>query len=181
MFTYTPNTKEMIMLAGAQEGSNCLGSFYPQYDLNNFRNLGKIWHYNVANKTWHPSTASPAGWTKYGTATEYDPISGKIILIDRLSMHTYDPKTEIVTKHIDHIRPELWYGMDLVYYPPNQKMYYIINNGTVFEVNLDRTDFSKSTITEMTDITGSRPLGQLPNIDDLDATGWAYDSVNHII
>ena len=49
-------------------------------------------------------------------------------------------------------------------------MYYIARESPtrVFEVNLERSDFSKSSVTELTKMTGD-----IPNSDE---SGWAYDA-----
>ncbi len=100
-------------------------------------------------------------------------------------MSVYDPVKETVEVAITESQPDLMVAQNLVYYPPNQKMYFIRNDGSAYEITLDRSNFSKSTITKMTGITGSLPPRVLPYVGEPDGaaseTGWAYDSVNQII
>ena len=66
------------------------------------------------------------------------------------------------------------YANNLVYFPPNQRMYYIQRGSPtrVWEVVLDRANWSASTVTELT-TTG--------DVFDSDESGFAYDSWNHVI
>ena len=171
------------MLARMQPGSDCVASWRQQFDDTGYANPGKVWHYNPVTKVWRPSASGMGNWASFGVATEYDPLSGKIILMDRYGFASYDPRTEVSRQEQSYSSGELSYGQNLIYYPPNQKMYYVMNNGEVYEVTLDRSNLSRTSIVKMTGITGTPPPGSLPNISlsDEGETGWAYDSTNQII
>jgi hypothetical protein len=66
------------------------------------------------------------------------------------------------------------YANNLVYFPPNQRMYFIARGAPtrVWEVTLDRANWAASTVLEMaTTGTGF----------DSEESGFAYDSWNHVI
>jgi hypothetical protein len=65
------------------------------------------------------------------------------------------------------------YAKNLVYFPPNGKMYYVANGDAVFEVTLDRSDLNRSSVIQVSGISGDVPT--------LRETGFAYDSTNRII
>lgn len=88
-------------------------------------------------------------WKFTYPAVEYDPISKKIILVSRAGMQIYDPISRILSQALSYNSGGLEIVQNLVYYPPNGKMYYMLNNGRVFEVTLNRTNFSLSTIIEV--------------------------------
>ena len=92
--------------------------------------------------------------------------------VRNVSMWVYDPVAGSVTATGLTI-PDVGYGQNLVYFPPNGKMYLMQSDGTVFEVTLNRGNFAGSTVAEVSGITGSRPATT--------ETGWAYDAVNEII
>ena len=165
LLSFAPNTGELILLTGVSTQPNCM----ELYDWDTYP--GKIWHYNPQTRLWKPSPASPI-WNAW-PAAEYDPVSGKIVVISMYGLYTYDPATKVAAKHLDYARGELSYNQNLVYYPPTDTMYYIVGTGAVFEVKLDRTDYSKSTIVPVAGVTGTFPTGA--------ETGWAYDPVNKII
>jgi hypothetical protein len=135
--------------------------------------------YNTATRTWRwindgptfaPSASSGAA------ASEYDPLSGKVIVINGSGLWTYDPDTTKTTAVLSYSK-EMGYSNNVVYFPPNQKMYYMARGtpGRVFEVTLDRTNWSNSTVVEVTGMIGTPDWPYETN------SGWAYDSVNRVI
>jgi len=128
--------------------------------------------YDVANNTWQfiPDQENYG----YGTA-EYDPVSDKVILVNRYGLWVHDPATGTSRKYLSYAKDAVGYANNLVYFPPNQKMYYIArgSRNRVWEVTLDRADWSHSTVVEVTGIVGMPP--------DSGESGWAYDSVNQVI
>lgn len=162
--------QEFIVLYQANGGSNGCGVS----DTSIWGSGYKVAHYNLLTNTWSFSpTASPGGDSE-APGTAYDPISGKIVMLGAYGMWIYDPVKRIKTKVIkDLYKPDPGYANDLVYYPPNQKMYYFNRNfDQVWEITLDRTNFSNSTITVLP-TTGTYPPHGEP--------GYAYDAVNQII
>ena len=142
----------------------------------------KAAHYDLIKKKWvFSKTAETDSRPYYSqneyTAIEYDPISGKIILAGRYGLYLYDPYSRKKYRLIDYsngsITANLGYANELVYFPPNDRMYYFNRNTkSVWEIALNRNNLSLSTIKKL--ITqGTYPEHQEP--------GYAYDSINEII
>ena len=136
-----------------------------------YRLDGRVATYDPSTRRWSYSRASAGDWEPTAAA-EWDPVSRKVVVIDSHFLWTYDPDTQEKKRHLEHTSPVL-YGKNLVYFPPNDRMYYIADGAAVFEVTLDRKDFAKSVITRVTGITGD-----IPNLRE---TGFAYDSAEKII
>lgn len=174
MLVFDQNIGKMLMLNGSSGQGGCVekGSSYDPYFL-----TGKIAWYDPITKIWDFSSVSPQWY--YAASAEFDPISGKVIV---LGANTQGGVGRLWL--YDHITEELIAGpyypssmpggsQNLVYFPPNQKMYYITGKGEVWEVTIDGNNFGNSTVTQMSGVTGD-----LPNVVE---TGWAYDRVNRII
>ncbi|MFO7901014.1 MAG: hypothetical protein R6V58_18400 [Planctomycetota bacterium] len=129
---------------------------------------GQAAHYDLEKGEWSfAKTGCPHG---YATSA-YDPVSKKIIVMQN-KLGVYDP-FERKGRTVEST-PGQGYANHMVYYPPNQKMYYFIRGkkGGVRELTLDRDDFSKSTVRTL-ETTGERsPHGE---------PGYAYDRRNKII
>jgi len=152
-----------------------------------FWSPARIAHYNFVSKSW--TFANVPGVTNW-PASAYDPVSGEIVILGSSSLSIYDPNAKTLTTAINlagfaglaHIAHEdgsgfsqnpLRYNNNLVYFPPNQKMYYFEHfSGGVYEVNLNRANFSSSTVT-LLNTTGTPP----PNAE----VGYGYDSTNQVI
>ena len=172
---------ELIMLAGVEGNGRC--SSIAKYTSYDFTAPSRATHYNFQTKTW---TFHPAEGGVEWPGAAYDPPSNKIILLGQHGLDIYDPVSKTKVRVINLLGPrvvkdeqgnpiqhELRYNNNLVYFPPNQKHYYFeMGTQRVYELNLDRGDFSKSTITRL-DTTGSRPWAE--------PIGYAYDPVNRII
>ena len=153
-----------------------------------FRTLGRIAHYNFVSKTW--TFTDVPGITNW-PASAYDPVSGKIVILGAYTLSVYDPAAKTLAAAIDlttraglaHIMREdgstflqspLQFDNNLVFFPPNQKMYYFERlSRAVYEVNLNRADFSASTIT-LLNATGTPP-------PEKTQVGYGYDPGNRII
>jgi PKD repeat protein len=146
--------------------------------------IGRIAHYNFINKSW---TFAPVSMPDTNfPAVSYDPPSGNVLILGRNGLFVYDPVGKTMARALDLLdnvvihdengtpvdASALNINQNLVYFPLNGKHYYLGNLGAVFEVTLNRTDVSKSTITKLT-TTGTPPSG--PEV------GAAYDSVNNLI
>ena len=172
---------EFIVLTHVEGNGPCTG--FPKYTSYDFTSLARPSHYNFQTRTWSFSTAD--GGQQWPGA-EYDPVSKKIVLLGVVGLDIYDPATKTKRRAIDLSRSpvimdqkgnrlpnHLYYNNNLVYFPPNQKMYYFENRTRrVYELNLNRQDFSKSTITRL-DSAGTPPPGN--------PIGYAYDPVNRVI
>jgi len=165
----TTNTKEFLLLSNGFGNGHC-------EQLGTYPGGGRVGHYNPDTKKWTfgPNSNPPDSWSKLGSA-EFDPQSGLVVIVDQHTLWTYDPVNRAKTKRLEHNAQNLGYANNLVYFPPNGNMYYIArgNPTLVFEINLDRTNWSKSTVTRMNDITGMIPSTQ--------ESGFAYDPYNKII
>ena len=124
--------------------------------------------YDFTTKKWTPITVPFGG---YGNVAEYDPPSKKVIAIKSGRIFVFDPDTRKSTELFSV--SGLSYSNTLVYYPPNQKMYYI-RRGTkdVWELTLDRKNWKQSKMVKIT-VTGQHSKHGEP--------GYAYDDKNKLI
>lgn len=171
---------ELIMLIGPNGDSSCPPNS-KGYDYT--YNGAKVAHYQLEKKIWTFSkSAGGDGYPFYNffqyTASEYDPISGMVILLGRYGLYVYDPIKRTKIRIIDNSRnqfvaEDIGYANELVYYPPNDKMYYFNRNSqSVWELSLNRNHLEKSILKKVS-VTGKYPEHTEP--------GYAYDSINEII
>jgi hypothetical protein len=163
-----PGTGDLVMMAIGQAGALCTG------DWGN--GGGRVGHYDHETRTW---SFSPTADNVFGPGTtfpgaEYDPVSGLIVVVGGTGLYTYDPATRVKTLRKSYDQPAMGYANNLVYFPPNQKMYFIARGAPtrVWEVTLDRANWANSTVTQMT-TTGA--------VFDSEESGFAYDSWNEVI
>ena len=165
----TKDGSELVILkTGDIPGNQCSK---PRYKAATSR--GRIAHYNIDNKTWR-FTVKPT-WDRY-SASEVDPVSGKIIVLDaRSGIWAYDPVTgSTPIKVMPFANGKMGYANNLVYFPPNDKFYYFASNaGRVWEVSLTRSadKVINASIQEVGNGTGPK----------LPETGFAYDARNQVI
>jgi hypothetical protein len=162
-----PGTGDLVMLARGHAGAYCTGDWGWE--------SGRVGHYDHETRAW---SFSPTADNTYGSgdpypAAEYDPVSGLIVVVAREGLWTYDPATRARVERLSYSL-DMGYANNLVYFPPNQRMYYIARGSPtrVFEVVLDRANWSASTVTELV-TTG--------DVFDSEESGFAYDSWNHVI
>lgn len=184
---------ELIVFAhvegnGMTAGSNWPGG-YTSYEL---VTNARVAHLNLKTLEWTFAPQPPTA-INY-SAAEYDPPSGKVILLGTQGLFVYDPLLKQNTLAIDFLSfpganqlqdqagallsaEQLLINQNLVFYPPNGMHYYFVSNaapgrsvGSVFEVQLNRADWAKSLIRRVADA----PLAG-------DGTKFAYDSRNRLI
>jgi hypothetical protein len=179
---------ELVIMARVEGNYITAGRNWPGgYTSLNTTTPARIAAMNLDTLVWRFSQ-DDSGVGDY-PACEYDPLSGKGITLGVQGLFIYDPETMKNTKVIDllsfpgasQIVDEngvrigaggLGYNENLVYFPPNQKHYYFNSStGYVFELDLDRTDFTKSMI---------RRVGTAPKLGTV-RTKYAYDSKNQVI
>ena len=173
MLVMAENTRELLLLSWGAGDGGCVEPSPPDQEL--YRFPGRIAAYNPVSRRWTYSAAANNAWWPWAAA-EYDPVSAMVLIIDYDGMWTYDPLKQVVTRRAsfsDQLGKALSYAKNLVYFPPNQKMYYIADGDRIFEVSLNRSFFNWTSVTPVTGITGDIPK--------LAETGFAYDSVNRII
>jgi hypothetical protein len=172
---------ELVMMTYIEGNGSCDG--WSGYNGFNFVAPGKIGHFNLATNEW---TFSDAPNEMQWPGAEYDPVSKKIIMLGLDGLMVYDPATKTKALAIDVTRryiPDeqgslfshgiLRYNNNLVYFPPNQKMYYFDRfDKRVIEITLDRSNFGNSQIVVLNTSGTPSPHGE---------PGYAYDSVNKII
>lgn len=162
-----PGTGDLVMLSRGHAGAYCTGDWGWE--------SGRVGHYDPDTRTW---SFSPTADNTYGgsdpyPAAELDPVSGLIVVVAGNGLWTYDPSTRVRVQRLDYDQ-DMGYANNLVYFPPNQRMYYIAR-GTptrVWEVTLDRANWSASTVTQVA-TTG--------DVFDSEESGFAYDSWNRVI
>lgn len=171
MLAMAENTGELVMLTYNSPGSDC--SLWPATAPNLDSVPGRVAHYDPVARAWRFTSARADTWA-YDAAAEYDPVSGLIVVLSGQGLWTYDPRNERIERRLtieDGAR--LSYAAELVYFPPNDRFYHFTRPGPVFEIAVDRTDFSATAITELTGAKGTPPAA--------DAKGWAYDAVRRKI
>lgn len=164
---FDPGTGDLVMLARGHAGAYCTGNWGWE--------SGRTWHYEPDSRTW---SVSPTSDNFFGSsdpypAAEYDPVSGQIVIVAHSGLWTYDPATRVKTERLRYSQ-DMGYANNLVYFPPNRKMYYIARGAPtrVFEVTLDRANWSSSTVAEM---------ATAGDVFDSQESGFAYDSWNRVI
>jgi hypothetical protein len=142
---------------------------------------GKPMWYDIDAHTWaFGKTPADSLWY-YASSTETDPVSKKIVVLALANgfgaVELYDPDDGMVKDLLADFSKidlsKLGYSNNLVYFPPNDRFYYL-TRGTpvsVFEIAVDRKAMS-ATIADVT------PAGSPDNPNE---TGWAFDSVNKVI
>lgn len=165
----TKDGSELVILrTGSPPGNQCTK---PQYYATTSGPL--IAHYNIDNKTWRFTVKPPWGGA---AASEVDPVSGNIIVLDRKSgIWAYDPVAGTAPVRVSSFNNgKMGYANNLVYFPPNDKFYYFSSNaGRVWEVSLSRS--ADKVINASVQEVGNGTGPKLPE------TGFAYDARNQVI
>jgi hypothetical protein len=170
MLVMAENIQRLIVLGDVSGQGGCVEKSPPDKEL--YFLVGKVAMYDPVGRTWSYSAASNDGWQDFASA-EYDPVSGLIIVVDRYSLWTYDPITQVKVKRLSYTSGPMGYAKNLVYFPPSRKMYYIADGSVIFEVDVANASGARLSLRQVTDITGDIPT--------LAETGFAYDAVNQII
>lgn len=169
LLTVTKDGSELLILkTGDTSGNQCTKPLY-----NAATGGGKISHYDIDKKTWRFTVKPP--WWPY-SAAELDPVSGYIIVQDHMSgIWAYDPVAGTAPVKLLSINgANMGYANNLVYYPPNDRFYYINSGaGRVWEVSLMRSG-DKPTHAAVKEVGN----GQGPKLPE---TGFAYDAANRVI
>ncbi|THB67498.1 MAG: hypothetical protein D6B27_04380 [Gammaproteobacteria bacterium] len=127
-------------------------------------------HFDFDSNSWS-NQQFDYPWSSLGSA-EYDPISQDVILVDGNNIYVYDPESLTTIAQIAHRQSELHYDKNLIYYPPLDRFYYFVSGASVFELTVDRDNWSNSTLTEIS------VSGDIPNFPH---TAFAYDQANHLL
>jgi hypothetical protein len=136
----------------------------------------RVPHYNPDTKSWRLSTAQAPSSFAWAGAAAYDPVSGKILIVGPYDVHIYDPVTFATAKIFDYFDSGI-YGTLIAH--PSGKFYYVggccpstPGPFKVWEIVLNRTDFTRSTMTLLT-TTGTVPM--------INSGGFAYDPDHDVI
>ena len=171
MLAMAESTGDLVMLTYAAPGPDCREWPADAPDLNGVR--GHVAHYDPTAAKWTFSPTEATTWSS-DSAAEYDAASGLIVIVGQTGLFTYDPVSRAAAFRMTPDALErLNYSAQLVAFPPTGRMYYFTRTGLVFEVAPDRNDWSKSTVVELTDMTGDIPAEG--------AKGWAYDPDHQLI
>jgi hypothetical protein len=97
--------------------------------------------YDIGKSTWSYGKKYMDDLFYYADSAEADPVSGKIVVLGGEGLQLFDPVTES-TQVLAGPPANLGYSNNLVYFPPNDRFYYIArgNPTTVFEVVVDRSN-----------------------------------------
>lgn len=131
---------------------------------------------DAACTTWEHSEQLEIPWS-YAIGIEFDPVSGMVIAIGNTAgageggMWVWDPATQSVVTYVDEVAYD-GIAANLVYFPPNERMYYVSTDGIVREIALDRANWAATTSTVVAAAGPVPPAGE---------TGYAYDSRNQVI
>ncbi len=170
------NTGEFLLLASTNGRGFCTPEIDPGTGSDPFYLPKKYSAYDLATGVWYIEDRETP-WDGLAGA-DYDPVSGKVIILSVYGLWVLDPITHTTIRALDQFpNPmgiDMGYANNLTYYPPNQRMYYFArgNPTTVFEVQLDRNDWSASIVTQM----------QTPaTAPESEESGWVYDNVSQTI
>jgi hypothetical protein len=132
----------------------------------------KVSAYDPVAKTWKFNATPTGEWDSFSVA-EQDPVAGMSVIIGSYGLWVYDPRKDSFAGS-KYLPVELGYANNLVYSPVDDRMYYFLRGKStrVLELALDRADWKSSTLTELTGILGGPGERE---------TGYAYDTVNHVI
>lgn len=170
LLAVTTAPPELVLLKGSNGESRSCPPDPPKAYY--FSHHGKIAHYQLQSRTWEFSNNATGAEAGRFASAEYDPVSGTIILLGRRGLFAYDPAKRNITRIKNQV-PDLGFANELVYYPPNDRMYYFDRvKKNVWELELDRNNLMKSTLHKL-DVKGDYP--------DRGEPGYAYDKVNGII
>lgn len=176
MTVYAPNTEEFLMLLGPVGTGYCAPTIDPSTGSDPFYLAARLSAYSLSSGAWLTEERTMP-WN-FLSAAEYDPASGKIIILGAYGLWVFDPTTRAMTQALDQfpnpLGSNLGYANNLTYYPPTGRMYYIARGDPtlVFEVTLDRANWEGSTVVQ---------LPTPANAPSSQESGWAYDSVSQVI
>lgn len=137
---------------------------------------GRVAAYDPDRRRWRYTRAPSVG---YPFAAETDPVSGRVLLVDRRSLRSFDPASGRMSTHLEFNHPDMHWARSLVYFPPLDRFYYMVQGGRargeqvlegVYEITLDRSDWSESRIRRL----ALKSPGETGH-------AWAYDPVHELI
>ncbi|MBL8029377.1 MAG: T9SS type A sorting domain-containing protein [Fibrobacteres bacterium] len=170
MLNYADTLGELLLMeTGHALYTTCANGTFPIVH-------GRIGHYNPSTGKWRYSKAA-AQWERYA-ASEYDPVSGRVIIVHTNGVWLYDPVSETISK----LSAEGGPGIEntLVYYPPTDKFYHIatswVASFTVTEFTINRSTWTLTSRT-LSGMTGDFPVWSNGNAE----RGFVYDKVNQRI
>jgi hypothetical protein len=153
---------DLVLLAPAEFINGCSpGLAFPRFS-------SSVAHYHPDTHVWEFTAPLAGAWPAHAAA-EYDPVSGRIVVLSEYGLWTYDPTARTIAKHLGQLdlkKAPLDHDAQLLYFPPTQRMYNVSLKEVVTEVTLDRANWAASTVTPLA-IAGQPP--------DAFARGWAYD------
>ncbi len=128
--------------------------------------------YDFRTEQWKILPKAPFG--SYGAVAEYDPVSKKVIGAAGQHVDLYDPENGASQQILDNVADRFHvtgYSGTMVYFSPDDKMYFIPQNKKVWSLELDRKDFTKSKI-QVPTVRGECPDSEC---------AFAYDDKNQVI
>jgi hypothetical protein len=153
---------EIIVLAQVDGNGKTAGNNWPEgYTSYNLATRARIAHLELRSLEW---TFAPDDYgAENFSAAEYDPPSGKVVLLGAYGLYAYDPVEKRKSLSIDF---QSYPGANQVRDEKGSR----IPAGAVFELEANRADFSKSVV---------RLVADAPIVGA--ATKFAYDAKNQLI
>lgn len=170
LIVMTQRTQEMVLLGSGSEASGYCANFRMSgIGSNRFDPRTLHWNNLPFEKPWRGAGSS-----------ELDPLTDNILVLSAEGLFVYDYKENRLIDSIDfpsgQISTDLrtYYAKNLLYFPPNDKFYFIIDGDIIYEISLNRSDYKSSLIRKI-----PVPGGSVPDL--MFESGFAYDSHNKLI
>ncbi len=176
MTAFDPASGTFFLLSGPIGTGSCAPGIDPATGSDAFYLTPRLSSFDTGSGVW-TTEDRVIPWDGF-SGSEVDPVSGKIVILSAYGLWIFDPATRAMTQALpqfpDPLDGDMGYANNLTYFPPNQRFYFFArgNPTRVFELRLDRTNWSASTLTE---------IAAPANAPESSESGWVYDSVSQVI
>lgn len=139
---------------------------------------GTVAIYELDAGTWRftatPGDVKPESSSSF-IAAEFDPPSGKVLLLADEGLWAWDPSTSVKEQVLGRFPFAVGYGNSLVFFPPNGHHYYFDRiQRRVLELRVDRNALFRSEVSLVPSTDGGVfPSSRMP--------GFAYDEKNQVL
>jgi hypothetical protein len=146
---------------------------------------GNVAEYDPVTRQWE-DTGVPGSRAELAFCE--DPVTQNILAMDNTGLHVYDPRARRWRPGAGAAAPGMSYAENLVYFPPNDRFYYIgrtfdpvIGAPHIWEFALDRATFHPVYTTSSAGRAAAMTTNWRPHPNTSGETGYAYDSANQLI